>query len=89
MILCHKDAGLLAARKDENVEGLLSCGCMSGWVRGFEPDLTREQAVAVQIKMQDSWIALYTTQKRADAEIEKVRQRKIKLEALLVNEGGK
>ena len=24
MILCHKDAGLLAARKDENVEGLLS-----------------------------------------------------------------
>lgn len=86
MILCHKDAGLLAARDDENTAGLLGCGCISGWVRGFEPDLTRAQALEVQIKRQQERIDLYIAQGRSDWEIDNVRKRKADLETLAAKE---
>lgn len=47
MILCHKCSGVLAGDTKET-EGLSGCGCISGWVRGFEPSLNREQAIAEQ-----------------------------------------
>lgn len=69
MYLCHKCGGILLHDKTEDVSGLLDCQCMSGYYRGFEPCLTRTQAIAKQIEHQDSWIALYAQQGRTDSEI--------------------
>jgi DNA-directed RNA polymerase subunit M/transcription elongation factor TFIIS len=47
MILCHKCSGVLAGNKTE-IAGLSGCGCISGWIRGFEPSVSREEAIAAQ-----------------------------------------
>jgi len=66
MILCHKCSGMLSFDRDsEVVTGLAGCRCISGWVRGFEPDLTRSEAVAAQIKRQQSDIDLYRSQRKS------------------------
>jgi hypothetical protein len=70
MILCHKCAGLLWRDDSEDITGLLSCECMSGYVRGFEPKLTRTEAIKVQIAQQESWIDLYISQGREPRHIE-------------------
>jgi hypothetical protein len=49
VILCHKCDGTLV-RPDKNADHLYGCGCISGWVRGFEPHLTISDAEAVQEK---------------------------------------
>ncbi len=83
MILCHKCAGVLAVEEPKDAEGLLSCQCMSGYVRGFEEDQTRTEAIHSQIKQQDAWINLFTQQGRSEAEIEKVRVKLLNLVKLL------
>jgi hypothetical protein len=65
MFLCHKCSGLLANRESENVTGLRGCSCVSGYYRGFEADLTREQAIGEQVKAAQSRIELYERQGRA------------------------
>lgn len=62
MILCHKCAGLLACDDKENVAGLRPCRCISGYVRGFEKEVTRLQAIEKQIRAAEQWIALYERQ---------------------------
>jgi len=57
MILCHKCSGVLAGDTKET-EGLSGCGCISGWVRGFEPSLNREQAIAAQKREQERKLRL-------------------------------
>lgn len=81
MILCHKCKGVLAVG-EENDKGLLGCSCISGYVRGFEPYLTREQAIAEQIQAQRQWIDLYTRQGRTETEIQRVREKLAALEVL-------
>jgi len=83
IILCHKCAGVLAYAEKEEVESLLECQCISGWVRGFEPMLTREQAIERQIAQQDQWIALYRQQGRASGEVARVEEKKEKLQKLV------
>jgi hypothetical protein len=65
MFLCHKCSGLLANRESENVTGLRGCSCISGYYRGFEADLTREQAIGEQVKAAQSRIELYKRQGRS------------------------
>ena len=65
MFLCHKCSGLLVNRESENVTGLLGCSCISGYYRGFEADLTREQAIDEQVKAAQSRIELYKRQGRS------------------------
>ena len=83
MILCHKDSGLLANDPDENIQGILGCGCISGWVRGFEPNLNREQAIRQQIEQCFNWIHLYTQQDRTQDWMDKQYARAEKLMDLL------
>lgn len=83
MILCHKDAGLLAARADEDTTGLLGCECISGWVRGFEPDLTRAEAIRKQIAHAEESIRLYMQQGREAHWITDAQSRRDKLTLLL------
>jgi hypothetical protein len=64
MILCHKCSGILASADNENTTGLLGCGCISGYVRGFEPYVTRQTALAAQINQQQQRILLYQRQSR-------------------------
>ena len=63
IILCHKCSGVLAGN-DEAQRGLYGCGCISGYVRGFEPLLSREEAIEKQIQAQLGWIELFKSQKR-------------------------
>ena len=65
MILCHKCTGLLAYGESENIAGLRGCSCISGWVRGFEPYLNREQAIDAQINRTQERIAMYAQQGRS------------------------
>lgn len=82
MILCHKDGGVLHSDSDAESEGLYGCGCISGWVRGFEPHLDRAAAIAAQIDATRDWIKLYVGQKRDDWEVQPLRERLTKLELL-------
>ena len=68
MILCHKCSGVLA-NEGADTSGLMGCGCISGYVRGFEVPVDRAQAIAQQIKRQDELIALYQRQGRSAREI--------------------
>lgn len=70
MILCHKCAGLLAYNDNENIQGLRSCECISGYVRGFEPFLNREEAIWKQACTQEMRANLYRTQQRQPQQIE-------------------
>lgn len=65
MILCHKCSGVLANADSENTKGLRGCGCISGWVRGFEPEVDRDTAVRRQIMQCFERADLYTRQDRA------------------------
>lgn len=49
MILCHKCSGILA-NSGKDSSGLFGCACISGYVRGFEKVLNREQAINAQIR---------------------------------------
>lgn len=64
MILCHKCSGILASSASENTQGLNGCGCISGWVRGGEPNLNRQQVITVQFYRCFEWIELYIRQGR-------------------------
>lgn len=68
VILCHKDSGVLVAG-EESMSGLFYCGCISGWVRGFEPIVTREEAIEIQRKELESRLAHYRWQGRSETEI--------------------
>ena len=71
MILCHKCSGVLSySTRTEDVTGLYTCRCISGWVRGFEPILTRNAAIAAQVRMCKLNIALYARQGREPEWIE-------------------
>lgn len=48
MILCHKCAGTF-----EQHPFLEGCRCISGYPRGFEPNLTEQQALEEQIKARE------------------------------------
>jgi hypothetical protein len=64
MILCHKCSGVLAYADKMEIEGLLDCSCMSGYVRGFEPTVNRAQAIEAQQIHCNFRIELYRTQGR-------------------------
>lgn len=74
MILCHKCSGILGATKDENTEGLNGCGCISGWVRGFESNLTRPEAIMEQMNACVRKIDMYRSQKCDPAWVESEEQ---------------
>ena len=65
MYLCHKCAGLLLNEESEDVAGLRGCGCISGYYRGFEKNLTREQGIEQQVVTIKERIKLYERQGRA------------------------
>jgi hypothetical protein len=62
IILCHKCSGVLASEGSED-HGLLGCGCISGYVRGFEIPVDRAGAIERQIAAQCKRIETYTRQK--------------------------
>jgi hypothetical protein len=64
MYLCHKCSGVLVAPTKEH--GLNECQCISGYYRGFEPNLTPEQAATEQVKRELEWLALFISQKRPE-----------------------
>lgn len=78
MFLCHKCSGLLVHHKSDDVSGLLSCSCISGYYRGFEPSLTRAQAIDAQINCTTARLELYRRQGRSaqyiDLELAKLEQ---------------
>ena len=82
MILCHKCSGVLAACQDEDESGLLGCCCISGYVRGFEPIVSRSEAIQIQIKQQHHNIALYKRQCREVSFINHCVEKIDKLEGL-------
>lgn len=63
MILCHKCSGLLTNHYRDHKE-LYPCECISGYIRGFEPTVTLEQAKAEQIKATKANLELYRRQGR-------------------------
>lgn len=75
MILCHKCCGILAKGDNEDTSGLYRCGCMSGYVRGFEPNLNRSQAVGCQYVATEQRIKLYEEQGRPESDIAPSRER--------------
>ncbi len=79
MILCHKCGGLLT----EASTGLYGCGCISGYIRGFEPHLTRAQAIAEQVKETKERISMFIRQGRSESEIGFYRKRLAALENLV------
>lgn len=83
MLLCHKCAGLLGHRTGEDITGLLNCRCMSGYVRGFEDDVTRAEAIVEQYDMQESWKDLFITQGRHKSELDVLEKKQEQLLALL------
>ena len=82
MILCHKCSGVLASDAAEDISGLLGCSCISGYVRGFESELSRKDALVKQIKAQNIWLALYQQQGRAQRELDSVKNTINRLESL-------
>lgn len=82
MILCHKCGGILAATKNEDCKGLHGCSCISGYVRGYEPELTREQAIESQIKYAEENVLLYMRQNRPLTEINQALRERERLRAL-------
>lgn len=65
MYICHKCAGVLKYdAKTESTVDLSGCTCISGYYRGFEPLLTREDVIKAQIEQAYERIVLYTRQKR-------------------------
>ncbi len=59
MKLCHKCEGTFVI-----VDGLNSCQCISGYERGFEPNVTFEQAATAQAKREIEWLSLFVSQGR-------------------------
>ena len=82
MILCHKCCGILASGTDEDTSGLFGCGCMSGYVRGFEPDFSRKESVEAQTTETQERVRLYVSQGRDSTFIASVRERLAKLKQL-------
>lgn len=72
--MCHKCCGILASG-NEDTSGLYGCGCISGYVRGFEPNLNRSQAVGCQYVATEQRIKLYEGQGRLESEIAPKRDR--------------
>jgi hypothetical protein len=70
MVLCHNCSGLLAYSNQDDTAGLRGCSCISGYVRGFEPDLTREQAIDAQIEEAAARIESYKRQGRSSQHID-------------------
>ena len=64
MILCHKCSGILAMNHNEDTSGMMECGCISGWVRGWEPHLDRIAAIREQITACENRERLYAEQGR-------------------------
>jgi hypothetical protein len=64
MILCHKCSGLLASGDSENTIGMFHCRCISGYVRGFEPNLARLDAIQCQLDGMQRRLTLYRSQGR-------------------------
>lgn len=50
MYLCHKCAGVLCADKNEDVSGLTTCRCISGYVREGYRTYTRPEAIHEQLR---------------------------------------
>lgn len=63
MILCHKCSGVLAGEAQE-IKGLNGCGCISSYYHGFEPAVTRKEAITIQIAAIQQRRRLYLDQKR-------------------------
>lgn len=84
VILCHKCSGLLHADTREEGSELVHCGCISGYVRGFEPHLTREEAINSQIDSVRKRIDVFVHQGRT-VEVLWLKERLHQLEKL-VNE---
>ena len=84
MRLCHKCSGVLASGDGEDMSGLSECGCISGWLRGIEPDLTREEAIAAQIRTERRNLALWIEQGRGQDWIKRSEDEIKRLEALAV-----
>lgn len=82
LILCHKDGGVLHHDEPSEVVGLYYCGCISGYVRGFEPSLTRLDAIKAQVAETKEWIKTFTSQGRDDSYLRPLRERLAKLESL-------
>lgn len=59
MILCHKCAGTF-----QEVDGLNACRCISGYPRGFEPDVTPVEAAKKQVIAELDWLKLFVQQGR-------------------------
>jgi len=81
MILCHKCSGVLAGDTTETA-GLLDCGCISGWVRGWETPVTREQAITIQIAAEQERRRLYMDQNREKSFWDRCNKRIDMLDAL-------
>ena len=73
MYLCHKCAGVLAYEDAKDIEGLLDCSCISGYYRGFEKFLTRDQAIEAQIEAAKQLLALYERQGRGAQHLDYAR----------------
>lgn len=63
MILCHKCSGRLEGTK--TISSLYDCRCMSGWIRGFEPNVTEQEALLAQTMAQMKRLELYKRQGRS------------------------
>ena len=62
MILCHKCAGVLSGKPQS--PAIYRCGCISGWIRGSEPEVDEMEAIMRQIAEQWSRLDLYAKQGR-------------------------
>lgn len=86
IILCHKCAGPLSG-EDHEIRGLGYCCCISGWIRGFEKSLTREEAIRQQIKHYED-TAAWMGRRNAPGDSERVESYQKRIadrEALLKN----
>ena len=75
MILCHKCSGVLSHGDNEDVSSLYPCGCISSYVRGFEPIVNRDEAIVAQVKACKERISLYIEQERQPHEFLSVQYR--------------
>lgn len=64
IFLCHKCSG---SHECPPEPGLYTCGCISGYYRGFEPAHTLESAIAEQERARIDREALRASQARAQA----------------------
>lgn len=60
IILCHKCGGTLTADQ----KPLYGCGCISSYIRGFEPCLTLPEAIEEQRHESKKTLVLYRAQGR-------------------------